>query len=304
MALLSDIESAFEAARRTPFLDAAFKRWRSSHPTALGDFEDLEALIGFCRHPGTQDYARKSDSIAVLCLEARRRDGKPELAGLLLAWLLLPGLWELSNRLADPSRLAVEEMDAELLAGFWNVAAKIHPGSPKVAGRLIRGARNKALRAIARAALYRDRVEPTAELELRPSPTSTSLSEFDLTRDAEQAGTLTNFEARLIEATRLQGASLATLAKWLEVPYSSLKLKRWRAENRLAAWLRGTAVSPRRNCATRETNRMHTSPCVIAGVADPNTSDGNGRSDDERRNRRRVRILHAGPSIDCRPEKT
>lgn len=43
--------------------------------------------------------------------------------------------------------------------------------------------------------------------------------------------------ARLIAATRLEGADLAALAAEVGTAYDTLKRRRWRAERRLRHWL-------------------------------------------------------------------
>lgn len=277
MALLAEIEETFQGARQTLVLCEAFRLWQKSQPQALADFENLEDLIALCRRPDAAAYGRKSDVLAALCLEARSAEGSSQLAGLLICWLLLPGLWELSNTLSPISCLSLDEMDGELIAGLWNVAATISPGSRKVAGRLIRGAHNKAVRRIVREWAYSRHFEPTDEIA-PVARNSSEITESEVIAEAKCNGVLTDYEARLIEASRLQDVSLQDLANLDGVSCSGLRLKRWRAEARLAAWLADGDVPSRRIVSARETNHADVSPCVSAGLADPSISDGNGRN--------------------------
>lgn len=290
MGLLADVENVFNQARCSPLLERAFERWQEETST-FRRFAHIEDLISFCRTPD-ENYVKKNPIFSLLCTKARKGDTQ---ARLLLLWLFLPGLWAVRDRLAEHEFLDSDELEAELVAGFWRAAARIRRGSRRVTGQLLNAARNGALSAAVRAVSHeKHRFNLRADLEFHNWNKPLPVVLPEPTEEAEAAGIITNFQARLIESTRLDGVSLAEFASWLGTTRNALNLQRWRAEAQLLQWLRPQAHIEESSAAD-EMKPAFSSPCIGAGNAERSLKDGNEIARTKGEETPSCPVLHSGP---------
>jgi hypothetical protein len=229
--LLSSVEAALSARRTSGTLARALRRWQTRHEELSG-FDDPDRLIDFIRKPDIERRESKDDLLAALCVEGTRGDDE---ATLLLVWLMFPGLLLLRRRLMARDGLAGDDLNAELLAGMWEAATRVRPGTPYVAARLLDGARRRALGAIRREEDWAGRTEPL-EQDGEGSAMSRVASEglHDLLAEAVGAGVISLAEAELLRASR---AVMPTLRSRLRISEGAARSRRLRARRRLLAWL-------------------------------------------------------------------
>lgn len=238
--LLGKVESDLAARRTSGALEHALPRWQTRNEELRG-FDDLDGLIDFIRKPDVQRRESKDDALAALCVEGVRGDQE---ATLLLVWLMLPGLLLLRRRLMARDGLDRDDLDAELLAGVWEAATRVRPGTSYVAARLLDGARRRALAAIRREEDWTGRTEPLVR-DGEGSTMSAVDSEgpHDVLAEGVGAGVISAEEAELLRASR---AVIPKLRSRLGISESAARSRRFRAKRRLLAWLAtSSAISPR-----------------------------------------------------------
>jgi hypothetical protein len=236
--LLGKVESDLVTRRTSGALERALPRWQTRHEGLKG-FEDSDGLIDFIRKPDLKRSGSKDDALAALCVEGIHGDDE---ATLLLVWLMLPGLLLLRRRLTVRDGLHRDDLDAELLAGVWEAATRVRPGSPYVAARLLDGARRRALAAIRCEEDWTGRTEPLVR-DREGSAMSTVHGEdpHDVLAEAVGAGAISAVEAGLLRASR---AVIPTLRSRLGISESAARSRRLRAKRRLLAWLAASSAIP------------------------------------------------------------
>jgi len=156
------------------------------------------------------------------------------------AGVLLPGLRRVADRLAPGYTGDLDDLHAEVLAGFLTRLHGIDPDSGRLASRLCwAGYRaGAALRHRDDAAARRRGAGTDAAAPPRPW----GHPDFVLAA-AVAAGVLRAGEAELIGRTRLEGVRLDQAAAELRISRNALLLRRSRAERRLVAALRQGEVT-------------------------------------------------------------
>ena len=236
--LLGKVESDLVARRSSGALERALPGWRTRHE-ALKGFEDADGLIDFIRKPDVERRESKDDALVALCVEGIRGDDE---ATLLLVWLMLPGLLLLRRRLTVRDGLDRDDLDAELLAGVWEAATRVRPGSPYVAARLLDGARRRALAAIRREDDWIGRTEPLERDGEGPAMSAVdSGGSLDVLAEAIGAGVISAAEGELLRASR---AVMPTLRSRMGISESAARSRRLRAKRRLLAWLATSSAIP------------------------------------------------------------
>ncbi|MGH2942638.1 MAG: hypothetical protein ACRDLN_07700 [Solirubrobacteraceae bacterium] len=206
------------------------RQWQASEP-ALRAFGDPAAVLRFLRRSGSGE---RQDRV-LRALVSRARDDPA--AGRLVLHALLPGLKRLSARLLVDTR-EQEELWSTLLACAWQ-----HIRGYPVARRPRRIAANVLLDTLhdavaAHQRTVRDRAELNAGMALlAPARARIDADIEAVTRRAVRASAITVTEAELILSTRIDGVSLASLARLEGVSYDALRVRRRRAERRLAVHL-------------------------------------------------------------------
>lgn len=155
--------------------------------------------------------------------------------GIALAGVLLPGVRLVAARLARGFPGDTDCIDAAVLAGFFDAAASCSLDGRRLSAHLLWAAfrEGHAIRIQdVVAAQYRSK-QPIGVGVLRPS----GHPDFVLAR-AVAAEVITTAEADLIGATRLDGVSLASIAKRDGVSIPTVRRRRQRAEARLIAFIR------------------------------------------------------------------
>ncbi|MGH2693321.1 MAG: hypothetical protein ACRDJJ_00760 [Actinomycetota bacterium] len=238
MALLTRLEEDFAARRDSGELATAFARWCRERES-VAEFPDIDSLLGVCRDPEGGNWGMKDAALSALCAEAA---GGDQDAATALLWLLLPGLILERARIGGVRSLGGDELEAELLAGIWEEAARVTPGDRRVARRLLNGARWRALGAIRDALDWAGRAqELTSELEETHGPQRSGPGPEEVLTSAVRDGTLSGEDGELILATR---QTIRRIARKLGLSLTAAEQRRHRARARLREWLSGGSHEP------------------------------------------------------------
>jgi hypothetical protein len=254
MAVLTGIERRFEASYGSGELQRSFCSWADDE--AISAFPDLDSLISHCRDGRTDDLDLRDRVVAFLCLQATHDDR----AALLLLWLHLPGLWEVVDGVRPGPAADPEELDAELLFGFWQAAQ----GATRpnwISSRLMTRAYWRRWEARRQANAHYSQCTPE---DLNPQAITFGEAS-DAIWEAHRADVITEIEAWLVEVTRLVGASDREAAHELGISRNAARKRRLRAEARLVAWILDEEIPVRRNLDGRGLKRPKGMSCVRAG---------------------------------------
>ena len=166
------------------------------------------------------------------------------------AGIALPGLAAIAARLTARFRGERDDIHAAVLAGFMAELARIDLLRPRIMLRL-RWAAYRAGHACLREAL--DAPTPTGNGFCSTEPHLPYGHPDLVLARAVAENVITDWEAELIGATRLEKQSLAQAASVRGVSYEAAKKARQRAEHRLIAYLRGTDDNTRTDEHTHST---------------------------------------------------
>lgn len=238
MEIASRVKTSFEACRRSGRLGDAFARWRDRHP-ALGDLQSIDDLVQLCRDAPSELYPAKNDALRAVCLEAANGD---ESASLFLLWIMIPALLAEWKSISRQQVLAPDDVEAELLAGFWEALKWVGPESRKVALRLVHGARRRALAALKREAAWKSVAEPIPEEEPLDSSAWTPDPE-DFLADAEREGIVSALDVELLLAPP---DGFRRIASREGLTLNAAQIRARKARDRIAAYLDGDDPSSRR----------------------------------------------------------
>jgi DNA-directed RNA polymerase specialized sigma24 family protein len=213
----------------SPVFRARFRAARDTEP-ALSRFADAAALVRFMRRP-----AAHTEKDAVLCALLAWAKREPAGARVTLE-TIRPGLLNMAGRFLSDTRDA-EELWAIILAAIWE-GIRDYPlprRQRRVAANLLLDTMHRTLVALGRESEWRsmwvgyDRKLPAPEV---------IESEIDQLLDrAVRACAISADEAEVICATRIDGVPVVDLARSAGVSYTTMKLRRQRAERRLLMFL-------------------------------------------------------------------
>ena len=234
---VEQLDSEWRRLTRGP-LQERMLVWAAADP-ALAAFPDPASLLRFLHGPSRgQD---KDEVLAALLVLARQEP----LAGRVLLQALLPGLKALAGRLllTGGERPLLWQL---LLAQVWEQICcyPVERRPRRVAANLLLDTLNQTTRTLKRERQHWQLLP----LEPLPAVASDAAASGDVERplrDAVAAQALTAAEAELILATRIDGASLAFLAREAGLPYMALHARRYRAEKRLMLFLGKPAAKKR-----------------------------------------------------------
>ena len=173
---------------------------------------------------------RKDEILAALIRRAQRtRDDDARVATIVC---LLPGLRRIAGRFGVI--LGRHDALAELLASLWSSLEHfdLDRRCDRIAGRLLAGGAQRLASLARQERDWRDRTDRGQDPVRQPAPATEPAG----VSGAVTAGVLDAFDAALIEATRLNGLSLADAARLLGVSYEAAKKRRRRAEVAWLAW--------------------------------------------------------------------
>lgn len=111
---MSVYERRFNELRSTGRLDSALARWKRGQSFLMA-FSDSDALVSTFRSGRDEKRPAKHLGLLAICIEAR---GGDEDAFLLLVGLYLPTFRRLRREIG-PCLLEEEDLEAEMIAGFW-----------------------------------------------------------------------------------------------------------------------------------------------------------------------------------------
>lgn len=160
------------------------------------------------------------------------------------AGMAAPGLRHAAARLCLISGIEPTDVDAEVLTGFLEAVTQNPPSErhTRICARLCASAYAAGRRAIRSGTHHHIAVGGG----FASHPPARPCGHPDLVlADAVAQGVVTQSEAALISATRLEGETLAHRASLTGHSQSALRLHRRHAEQRLRVWLTGTAAAPR-----------------------------------------------------------
>ena len=231
MEIFHAIEKSFKDRRASGYLDQAFWLWRQRREE-LADLNGLDDLIRVCRAPEPASAPEKDRMLTALCAEACG-PVKDEMAGLLLCWLFLPGLWNAVRDFRGRDESDREDLAADLLAGFWQAARRVTPATTPVAHHLLRGARREAVRSVTRAQAHACECELLEVVDSIPTTSSVGALDDTLLR-AIRAGLFPASSIDILLATR---ETIAEVAQSHGLTIATAQQQRHRIRRRLAAWL-------------------------------------------------------------------
>jgi hypothetical protein len=178
------------------------------------------------------------DAAWVVLVTRARLDGPSWVIG--AVGVGMPGLRRAAGRLACGYRGDPADIDAEVLTGFLTALRSIDVSRPTIAGRL----RWSAYRAGAAFRQAESIPSSSNELPLWAAGPSQFRSHPDFVlADAVARDVITAAEAELIGATRLDCVPLTATARDLGVPYDAARMRRSRAEARVAQAIRDGELS-------------------------------------------------------------
>lgn len=190
----------------------------------------LNELAAMLLHPSTS-YAARDRAMRVLYARAVTEGGH-WIVG--LGGVLLPGMRAALAPLARAWPSGAEDLEADALAALVDAVGRFDAAPEPVTSRLVwritSAARRRLVKEMAIAGRRGDvatSVEPR-----RPW----GHPDFVLA-EAVQAGVISAADATLVGDTRLGGVKLAACAEALGVPAGKLRMRRMRAERRLAEWI-------------------------------------------------------------------
>jgi hypothetical protein len=232
--LLAKLEADVTDRQASDALDGALRRWRTRHEE-LRSFAHPDDLISFVREPNSDRHEFKDLVLAALCAEGARGDDD---AALLLVWLMFPGLLLLRRRLAARGGLDGDDLDAELVAGVWESAARVGPETRYVAKRLLDSARRRALRAVRNEEAWVGRIERLQGNIGESAEVAEAGETLDVLSEAVAAGVISRVEVELFRASRV---AIPELRSRLGISESAARSRRLRAKRRLLDWLATSA---------------------------------------------------------------
>ena len=195
-------------------------------PRAMGVRELAEVLP--LLEPGTRD--------AIWCelIRLAREYGEPWPT--IATGMALPGLRTAAARLVRDYAGDPEDLDAELVAAFYEAVTAGEVSGPLICAKLRSTAYNQVRRIRYGTTTYANR---TRGLDTHHCTAPAPSGHPDLVLAASvRAGVITRQEAELIGGSRLERTSLSSVARRLGVPVTTAWCRRKAAETRLAAWIK------------------------------------------------------------------
>jgi hypothetical protein len=157
--------------------------------------------------------------------------------------IALPGLRTAAASLVRDYDGDREDLDAELVAAFYEAVVYADVSGPMICAKLRAMAYNQVRRTRYGAVTYATR---TRQLDALPEPPAAPRHGHpDLVLAAAiRADVITREEAELVGASRLEGTSLSSVARRLSVPVTTAWCRRKAAETRLTVWIKEDENSP------------------------------------------------------------
>jgi DNA-directed RNA polymerase specialized sigma24 family protein len=196
--------------------------------------------------------------------------------------MALPALCALARELSGSRRGDCVDLDAEILSGFLSSLAAARPCSGGLFPSLLRHARAAGLAWVtAQRVAARDvPLEPALLGHLTAPEDPRDVDPGQVLTELVDLRVITERDAELISATRLEGIPAREVAAAAKLPYDTLRKRRLRAECRVAAYLGGRPAHepsdprPPECCRARDGRRGFGSRSGRDGPAGPNGHGG------------------------------
>ncbi|WP_336213592.1 hypothetical protein [Nonomuraea sp. LPB2021202275-12-8] len=200
-------------------------------PSRLIDLGELKALL-----LGPQASDELKDAVWAHLVRRSRCDGRAWVIG--CVGMAMPGLKNLASRTSQGCPVhVVDDIVSEMVTNFVAQLGRIDLDRPNILPRLLMWARKGALQVRARELAS---VELCGDL---PEQMAMTGEPFLVLAEAVRCRVITSDEAKLINATRLEGQALRAYAARLGVPADRLYKRRRAAEARLARAIEEGQVS-------------------------------------------------------------
>ncbi|MEZ0108596.1 DNA-directed RNA polymerase specialized sigma24 family protein [Catenulispora sp. EB89] len=196
-------------------------------PPGVFPFDELQRLL----LAGASQAVR--DAVWAEVVRKARRDESWQLAAVGMA---LPAIRSVAGSLARGFDGDVEELDAEILAGFLAHLAVVDIETPGIITKIRWAAYRAGHAVVVKHRRAAEREEEISEEVVLSGPAGHP--DLVLMR-AVSAGAISESDAELISATRLDGLDMEVYADQLGVSYNAVKIRRQRAEARLVAFITG-----------------------------------------------------------------
>lgn len=154
------------------------------------------------------------------------------------AGIALPGLRTAAARLVRDYDGDPEDLDAELVAAFYEAVAFADITGPMICAKLRSTAYNTVRRARYSTVTYATRTRQLDSPAEISAPAATSGHPDFVLASAIRAGVIGREEAELVGASRLEGTALCSVARRLGIPVTTAWCRRKAAEARLATWIK------------------------------------------------------------------
>ena len=245
-------ETAPAAGANGSHLDIAeytFLRSVASNPTisvdgaALGHglparMINLGELKSILLHPSTGNAARNA-AWRHLAAQSRIHGGQWTIGAVGVA---MSALRVMSARLTHQFRAEQAEVDSDLLTGFLEALTTVDLTEPRVITRLCSPAFTATRRSLREQLTDRMDALPD-DLAFTAAPAPANEDEADVLARAVVLGIVSEYEASIIKATRLDGISLADYATECGRQYDAVARSRSRGEKRLVSAIRNGELS-------------------------------------------------------------
>jgi hypothetical protein len=198
----------------------------------------LGELKSILLHPSTSNGARNA-AWRHLAAQARIHGGQWTIGAVGVA---MSALRVMSTRLAHQFHAEQAEVDSDLLTGFLEALRTVDLTEPRVITRLCSPAFTATRRALREQLTDRMDALPD-DLAFADVPPPADEDEADVLARAVVLGIVSEYEASIIKATRLDGVSLAEFATNCGRQYDAVARSRSRGEKRLVAAIRNGDLS-------------------------------------------------------------
>lgn len=185
----------------------------------------------------------------------------------LLFWIFLPALWKVVEQAERATDFDPDDLQAEVLDGFWEAAIKNRASSKKLSGRLVNAARHQVWRAIRKQAREAHASLDTIEEEEEPDrPDPEWADPWLLVCYAQLRGEINETEAEILFWTRFQDEPVGKVAEALGLSYWATHSQLRRTQEKLVHWLDqlGEGFPPRDRDLAREIRNLAQKPSNLA----------------------------------------
>lgn len=277
MGVLREMEARYRRLRGSPAMDSAFSEWKQRR-VELARFEGPDDLIAFMR--GAMGSYQERDQLAwALCLEAfasnHQQTRGQEAAFTLLVGIFLPALWGAGERVLASANVEVDELQASLLDGFIEEAARERRDATRMSGDLVNGARHRAWEMARQSFTPSSDLEEAWHLVYEDDPIDPIWKDpWVLLCYARMKGVVTEDEAELIFWTRLNEEPLSKVALLLGMSPGQAYKARSRAQAQVETWVRSERdeYPPRDGATVRRLLRVTAELGRVTAVLRPELS--------------------------------